>query len=85
MARFETHSHSFFSNLRILDAINRPRDMIITAAKLGYTGIALTDHEALCGAVEWLNEEKDLKRGHYYDNQFRKKQRRAQPCRYRQA
>lgn len=35
--------------------------MILTAAKLGYSGIALTDHEALCGAVEWLQNEQDLK------------------------
>ena len=61
MPRFETHAHSFFSNLRILDSINRPKDMILTAAKLGYRGITLTDHEALCGAVEWLKNEKELK------------------------
>lgn len=61
MPRFETHSHSYYSNLRILDSINRPKDMILTAAKLGYRGITLTDHEALCGAVEWLKNEKELK------------------------
>lgn len=35
--------------------------MIVTAAKLGYAGITLTDHEALCGHVEWLELEKELK------------------------
>lgn len=61
MGRFETHSHSWFSNIRIIDAINSPKELIKTAAQLGYKGIALTDHEAMCGAVEWLNEEKTLK------------------------
>lgn len=61
MARFEIHAHSWFSNLRILDSINKPKDLIQTAAVLGYRGITLTDHEALCGSVEWLNSEKELK------------------------
>lgn len=61
MPRFETHSHSYYSNLRLLDAINSPSDLIQTAAKLGYKGIALTDHESLSGSVVWLNEEKKLK------------------------
>lgn len=61
MSRFEIHAHSYYSNLRILDSICRPKDMLLTAYKLGYKGITLTDHEALCGAVEWLNNEKELK------------------------
>lgn len=35
--------------------------MILTCAKLGYAGVALTDHEALSGHVEWLELEKELK------------------------
>lgn len=60
--RFETHSHSHYSNIRLIDSINKPKDMILTAAKLGYSGITLTDHEALCGHVEWLELEKSLKK-----------------------
>lgn len=59
--RMETHAHSMYSNIRLLDSINRPRDLIITAYKLGLSGICLTDHECLCGAVEWLELEKELK------------------------
>lgn len=59
--RFETHSHSHYSNIRLIDSINKPRDMILTASKLGYAGLALTDHEALCGHVEWLLLEQELK------------------------
>ena len=50
-----------FSNIRILDSINRPKDLILTAYKLGLSGICLTDHECLCGAVDWLTLEKELK------------------------
>lgn len=35
--------------------------MILTCAEMGYAGVALTDHEALCGHVEWLELEKELK------------------------
>lgn len=45
----------------MIDSINKPKDLILTAAKLGYGGIALTDHEALCGHVEWLELERELK------------------------
>lgn len=60
--RFETHSHSMFSNVRLLDSINRPEDLILTASKLGLSGICLTDHEILSGTVQWLEFEKDFKK-----------------------
>lgn len=59
--RFDGHSHSMFSNFRLIDSINRPKDMILTAHKLGMAGIALTDHETVAGHVEWLMCEKELK------------------------
>lgn len=59
--RIETHAHSNYSNIRLLDSINRPRDMILTASALGLSGICLTDHECLCGIPEWLQLEKELK------------------------
>ena len=59
--KFETHFHSEFSNLRLLDCINRPKDMLITAAALGYHGITVTDHECLSSHVKFLQLEKELK------------------------
>ena len=50
--RFEVHSHTHYSNLRLLDCINRPKDLINRAIELGLAGIAITDHEALCGHME---------------------------------
>ena len=59
--RFDNHSHSMFSNFRLIDSINRPKDMILKAYELGMKGIALTDHETVAGHVEWLKSEKELK------------------------
>lgn len=59
--RFEIHAHSYCSNIRLIDCINRPRELILKAHQLGMKGICLTDHEALCGHIEWLLEEKSLK------------------------
>lgn len=67
----ETHAHSMYSNIRLLDSINRPRDLILTAAELGLSGICLTDHECLCGAVEWLQLEKQLKKDEKISKDFK--------------
>lgn len=69
--RIDTHCHSMYSNIRLIDSINRPKDMILTASSLGLRGIALTDHEALCGAVEWLQIEKELKEKEKIDKDFK--------------
>ena len=45
---FDNHSHTTFSNLRLLDCINQPIDLIKKAKEMGLAGIAITDHEALC-------------------------------------
>lgn len=48
------HNHCWASNQRFLDSINRPKDMINKAIKLGFKGIAFTDHESLSAAVDIL-------------------------------
>lgn len=62
LKRFDNHSHSMFSNFRLIDSINRPKDMILKAYELGMSGVALTDHETVAGHVEWLKCEKELKK-----------------------
>ena len=44
---FGVHNHTEYSNLRLLDSINRPKDLIDKAIELGLSGIAITDHECL--------------------------------------
>lgn len=62
LKRFEVHSHSYYSNIRLLDCINRPTDLVDRALKLGLSGIAITDHEALCGHVELNMLEKKIQK-----------------------
>ena len=49
---FGCHNHTEYSNIRLIDCINRPKDLINKAIELGLSGIAITDHEALCSHVE---------------------------------
>ncbi len=50
--RFEVHSHTEFSNIRLLDSINKPKNLINRALELGLSGIAITDHECLSSHPE---------------------------------
>lgn len=52
MARFEPHSHTHYSNLRLIDAISKVPALIDRAIEIGLSGIAITDHETLSAAVE---------------------------------
>lgn len=52
MSWFDNHTHTESSNLRLLDCINRPQQLIDKAIELGLSGIAITDHEALCSHVK---------------------------------
>ena len=49
MDRFEVHAHSEFSNIRLIDCINKIPLLIDRAIDIGLKGIALTDHECLSG------------------------------------
>ena len=44
---FDNHTHTTISNLRLLDCINDPIQLIDKAIELGLAGIAITDHEGL--------------------------------------
>lgn len=49
---FNCHTHTMYSNIRILDCINHPKDVINKAIELGLSGIAITDHECLSAHPE---------------------------------
>lgn len=59
-SRFEPHSHTTYSNVRLLDCINSPTDLIDRAVQLGLSGIAITDHECLGSAVIVKKYEKEV-------------------------
>ena len=48
------HNHTFASNIRFLDSINKPEEMVNKAIALGFSGMAFTDHESLSAAVTIL-------------------------------
>ena len=62
MQRMETHSHTMYSNIRLLDCINRPKALVNRAIELGLSGIAVTDHEALCGHIELNMYQKEIQK-----------------------
>ena len=53
-----------YSNIRLLDCINRPDKLIQKAYELGLTGIAITDHECLSGHMEVNQFAKKFKEEH---------------------
>jgi error-prone DNA polymerase len=48
----ELHSHSAYS---FLDGASGPAELAATAAGLGYEALALTDHDNVCGAMEFAH------------------------------
>ena len=62
--KFSTnHTHSDWgSNIRMLDAISRPKDVVARAIELGYCGISVTEHEALTSHIEYMRIIKDHKK-----------------------
>ncbi|MDY0199091.1 MAG: PHP domain-containing protein, partial [Tenuifilaceae bacterium] len=64
MKRFETHAHTHFSNLRLLDAINRPKLLVDRAIELGLSGIAFTEHDSLSSHVEANLYQKEIQENH---------------------
>ena len=49
------------SNIRLIDCINRPKDLIDRAIEIGLEGMSITDHEALCAHMIVNKYAKELK------------------------
>lgn len=60
--RFEVHAHTHYSNLRLLDCINRPIDLVNQAISLGLSGIAITDHDCLSSHMELNLYQKEIEK-----------------------
>ena len=59
------HNHTQFSNLKLIDSINRENELIDYAYKLGLRGVAITDHDTISGHVQAWN---------YYNKKFTEEQ-----------
>lgn len=64
MIRFDPHCHTEYSNIRLLDAINKPKDLINRAIELGLAGIAITDHECLSGHIKANKYAREVQKKH---------------------
>ena len=60
------HNHSCYSNLKLIDGIIRPNELVDYAYELGLRGVALTDHDCISGHVQIWN---------YYNKKFTEEQR----------
>lgn len=58
---FNCHNHTMYSNIRLLDCINRPEDLIKKSKELGLSGLAITDHECLSASVKIINIAKQMR------------------------
>jgi len=52
------HNHTEFSNIKVIDSVNRSDRMIDYAWSLGMSGLAFTDHDCLSGTLKELDEYK---------------------------
>src|SRR5918912_4160771 len=50
-------AHSAYS---FLDGASHPEELAAQAAELGYTALALTDHDGVCGSLEFAHAAKHL-------------------------
>ena len=58
---FDCHAHTEYSNIRLLDSINHPKQLIDRAIELGLSGCSITDHEALCSHMIVNKYAKEIK------------------------
>jgi len=58
---FDVHAHTEYSNIRLIDCINHPKDLINRAIEVGLSGCSITDHEALCSHMIVNKYAKEIK------------------------
>lgn len=58
------HNHSEYSNLRLRDAIVRPKELIDYAIELGHSVVAFTEHETISNAIKIEKYYNKIKRDH---------------------
>ena len=49
------HNHTEFSNIKLIDSINRASELLDYGYKIGLKGVAITDHDTLSGHVQAWN------------------------------
>ncbi len=62
MKFYSIHNHDYGSNIKLLDSISRPKDLVNKAIELGFNGLAITNHEVLSTHVDYLEIRDKLKK-----------------------
>ena len=62
------HNHTEYSNLKLIDSINKVEELIQYAFDLGLNGVAITDHDSISGHVKAWN---------YYNKNFSDEQKQS--------
>lgn len=55
MSYFSIHNHTYMSNYRLRDSVNKPEDVIMTVIKKGIKGVAITDHETIAAGPQLMD------------------------------
>jgi DNA polymerase-3 subunit alpha len=61
------HNHSDYSNIKVIDSINKIEDLMDEAFKKGLYAVALTDHDTLSGHIKAIQYFKEA----YKDKEFK--------------
>lgn len=60
MTYINLHTHTEYSNLRMLDSTNKLQKVIDKAIEIGLNGVAITDHDCVSGHVKAIQKHKKL-------------------------
>lgn len=64
MRRFAPHNHTYFSNLRGLDALSSPEQLIDRAVEIGLAGLAITEHGCVSSHVRANEYGQEVQKEH---------------------
>lgn len=64
MDRVDVHCHTYYSNVRLIDAIPSPESLIDYAIEIGLKGVAITDHELVGSHVKALKYMESIQEKH---------------------
>ncbi|WP_406590280.1 DNA polymerase III subunit alpha [Bacillus atrophaeus] len=56
------HCHTDKSNIRLLDSTNSVKELLKTAVRMNYKGLAITDHEVLSAHLEAIRTVREMKK-----------------------
>ena len=62
--RIDIHNHTRYSNIRLIDALATPEQLIDRAIEIGLKGIAITDHEFLGSHIKANKKALEIKEEH---------------------